>query len=412
MGPSPKLPEWLNNVLVTLPPDNAVRCLTLPPDHPIRKDHIDLKPDPQEEGPVFAFQAPVDVYLAEHTKTGGQPRTDIVTSRTVHGESVEPHGCCPTASLAPNFSLSNPGPGCTTSQLSPSFCPQRPSSASRFSLPTGISILKVSDTPLPFSTPGPFVPAFSTYGHVLDRGPTAQGDLTCDRVLPVAGWNGATSFPDPYATRTNRLDSHLPSDQDNDDESLESLSSFPNFVLDDVAGRLSSVESVPPAVYSGAPTENLSHPTPGTPPTYSENRSMIATLPRSLTWGSPTAMMRPSGVVDSTGRKPAVFLSDIQLGEKVSYGAFLLTFFLIESSLDGDPESLPNLHRSQVASAGVSPPRLVTPPPPSLSKHLSTDFGWISPTRTPDGFERIESVDESHYRRTDGMAAYTSLGGM
>jgi hypothetical protein len=382
---SPKLPEWLNNVLATLPPDNAVRCLTLPPDRPIRKGHIDLKPDPQEEGSVFAFQAPVDGYLAEHTKTGGQPRTDrLATFRTVHGEPVELHGCGPTASLAPNFSLSTPGPGRTTSQVSTSFCPQRPSSALRFSLPTGIGILKVSDTPLPFSTPGPFVSAFSTYGHVLDRGPAAQGDLACDTVFPVAGWNGATSFPDPYATKINRLDSHLPSDQDDVDESLESLSSFPNFVLDDVAGLLSSVESVPPAVYSGASTENLSFPTPGIAPTYSKNRLMIATLPRSFTWGSPTAMMRPSGVADSTGHgKPAVFLSDIQLDEKVSYGAFLLTLFPIESSLDGDTESLPNLHRSQVAPAGVFPPRLVTPPPPSLSKHLSTDFGWISPDTHP-----------------------------
>jgi len=247
------------------------------------------------------------------------------------------------------------------------------------------------------------VPVRPTYGHVLDRGPTAQRDVACDAVLPVAGWSGATPFPDPRATKIDRLGSYLPSDQGNGNEFLELFSSSPKFILDDVAGPLSSLESIPlpPAVYFGAPIENLSFsPTTGSAPTCSKDKLMVHTSPRSLTWGSPSAVTRPSGVADDTGpghAKPAVFLSDIQLDRDVKgpYGAFPLILFSIESSLDcdHDTESLPNLHRSQMAPTGVPPP--VTPPP--FSKRLPADFGWISPDASnPDIFERIESVNEAN----------------
>jgi hypothetical protein len=90
-------------------------------------------------------------------------------------------------------------------------------------------------------------------------------------------------------------------------------------------------------------------------------------------------------------------LSDIQLDEKAPYDAFPLTLFSIniESSPDGDhdTESLPNLHRSQMAPTAAPPP--VTPPP--FPKHLPTYFGWISPDASNAGvFERIESVDEAN----------------
>jgi hypothetical protein len=392
---SPKLPEWLNNVLATLPLENAVRCLTLPPDHPFRKDHIDRKPGPSEEDSVFAFQAPVDgPHPEEHTKTEGQPKADLASFRTSHGEPVGLHGCCPTASQACTAPFSTPGPWTASACWKP---PSSPPSC--ISQPTVTGALKVLDTPLPFSMPGPFVPVRPTYDHVLDRGPTAHRDVACHAVLPVAGWSGATSFPDPRATKIDGLGSYLPSDQGNGNEFLESFSSSPKFILDDVAGPPSSLESIPPTVYFGAPIENLSfYSTSGSAPACSKDELMVTASPRSLTWGSPSAMTRPSGVADNTGHghaKPAVFLSDIQLDLKDPYGAFPLILCSIESSLDGerDTESLPNLHRSQTAPTGVPPP--VTPPP--FSKHLPADFGWISPDASnPDIFERIESVYDAN----------------
>lgn len=330
MESSPKLPEWLNNVLATLPPENAVRCLTLPPVHPFRKDHVDRKPEPFEEDSVFAFQAPVGGHRPEeHTKTEGQPRADVSTFRTTHGEPVELHRCCPTTSLACTVPFSTPGPGWTASAS----CCQPPSSSppciSR--PPTGTGALEILDTPLPFSMPGPFVPVRPTYGHVLDRGPTAPA---CDAVLPVAGWSGATSFPDPRATKIDRLGSYLPSDQGGN-EFLESFSSSPKFILDD-AGPPSSLESIPPAVYFGPPIENLSFSaTTGSAPACSKDKLMATTPPRSLTWGSPSAVTRPSGVAGDTRpvhAKPAVFLSDIQLDHDLKglYSAFLLFLYSIE----------------------------------------------------------------------------------
>ena len=326
-----KLPEWLNNILATLPPNHAVRSLTLPPDHPIRKGHVDWNPDASEEGTVFAFQAPADGHdSANGAETEEQP---IVTFRTTHDESMESHGFCPTASPACTVPFSTPGPGWMTSQASVSRHPRRPPSALCMSRPTGVGTPKALDTPLPFSTPGPFVLAQSAYDHVLDRSPTAQLHMACDTVLPLAEWSGATSFPKPRASKISGLDAYLPPDWNNGEEFLESFSSSPKFVLEDVAGPPPSLETVPPTFYVGSPTENPSFaPIPG----------MVAASPRSVTWGSPTVKPRLSGATDTTGRsKPAVFLSDIRLDGKASYGAFPLTLSPISSSPGGYTESSP-----------------------------------------------------------------------
>ncbi len=377
-----KLPEWLNNVLATLPPNHAVRSLTLPPDHPTRKGHVDLNPDASEEGTVFAFQAPADGGDSANGAETEEQR--IVTFRTTHDESMESHGFFPTASPACTVPFSTPGPGWMTSQASVSRHPRRPPSALCMSRPTGAGTPKALDTPLPFSTPGPFVLAQSAYGHVLDRSPTAQLHVACDTVLPLAEWSGATSFPKPRASNISGLDAYLPPDWNNGEEFLESFSSSPKFVLEDVAGPPPSLETVPPTFYVGSPTENPSFaPIPG----------MVATSPRSVTWGSPTVEPRLSGATDTTGRsKPAVFLSDIWLDGKASYGAFPLTC----------PQSRPrrmviqNPHRSQgtATATGMSSP--VTPPS-LFSRRLPADLGRVPPdARIPDVFGDTESVNVTH----------------
>ena len=307
-----------------------MRCLTLLPDDPNRKSHVGWIPDTSEEGSIFTFQVPVDENRpVNRTETEGLPRTALEPFRTAHDKSAESRGSCPTVLPACTVPFSTPGPGRMTSQVSASHCRRRLSSALHISRPTSAGIMKVLDSPLPFSTPGPLVHARATYGHVLDRSLATQPHVACDTVLPTAGWEVDDSFPNSRATQISSQDAHIPPDQDHDEQFLESFSSPPEFALDDVAGSRPSLGSVSPTVYVGATTENPSFsPMPATAPASPKGKLMATTPRRSHTWYSPTAVMRPSGVMDQTGcGTTPMFLSDFQPDEKTSHGTFPCTLF-------------------------------------------------------------------------------------
>ena len=374
-----------------------MRCLTLPPDDPIGKNHVGWNPDASEEGSIFTFQVPGDEHHpVNRTETEGLRRTALEPFWTAQDGPAESRGSCPIALPACTVPFSTPGPGRMTSQVSASCCQHRLSSVSRMSRPTSTGIMKVSDSPLPFSAPGPFVHARPTYGRVLERSPATQLHVACDTVSPTAEWKVDDSFPNSRATEINRSDAHIPPNQDHGEQFLESFSSPPEFALDDVAGSRPSLGSVSPTVYVGATTENTSlSPMPAIAPASPKDRLMVTTPHKSLPWYSPTAVMRPSGVMDQTGRgKTPIFLSDFQPDEKASYGTFPQTPFLITSSLDGYTEYFSNLNLSQVPTAGMSNP--VTPPP-LFPRHLLTDFDWVSPdAHTPGVLGNIESANRAN----------------
>ena len=125
MESSPDLPKWLNNTLVTLPPDHVVRCLTLPPDRPVRRDHIGWNSETSEEESVFAFQVPADGHHpVNHTEVEGQPGTDVATRFAHVGcAGAEFMGTCPSASQVSTVPFSTPGPGWAVRQASVSCSP-------------------------------------------------------------------------------------------------------------------------------------------------------------------------------------------------------------------------------------------------------------------------------------------------
>jgi hypothetical protein len=128
---------------------------------------------------------------------------------------------------------------------------------------------------------------------------------------------------------------------------------------------------------------------------------VVATTSRSLTRNSPTAAVtRRSGATDNLGcGKPEVFLSDIQLDQKHSYGAFPQILFPLASSPDGDTECLSDLHQPHVAPIGISAQLRRAPSSPLLSTRL-TDFGWVpSDARVPDIPGSIESIAVGTPRR-------------
>jgi len=300
-----------------------VRCLTLLPDDPIRKSHVGWNPDTSEEGTIFTFQVPVDEnHPVNRTETEGLPRTVLEPFRIAHDRSAESRGSCPTVLPACTVPFSTPGPGRMTSRASASHCQRRLSSALHISRPTSTGIMKVLDSPLPFSTPGPLVPARATYGHVLDRSPVTQLHVACDTVLPTAEWEVDDSFPNSRATQISSQDAYIPQDQDHGEQYLESFSSPPEFALGDVAGSRPSLGSVSPTVCVGATTENPSFsPMPAIVPASPKGKLMVTTPRKSHTWYSPTAVMRPSGVMGQTGCDTIpMFLSDFQPDEKASYG--------------------------------------------------------------------------------------------
>ena len=262
------------------------------------------------------------------TETEGLPRTALEPLRTDHVGSAESRGNCPTALPACTVPFSTPGPGRMTSQVSAPCCQRRLSSALLMSQPTGIGVMKVSDRSLPFSTPGPFVHAWPTYGRVLDHNPATQLHVACDTVLPRAEWKVDDSFPNSRATDISRPKAHIPPDQDHGEQFPESISSPPEFTLDDVAGSRLSFGSISPTVYAGPMTENSSFsPMSVIPPASLKDKLMVINPRRGHTWFSPTAVMRPSGVTYQTGRGTTpVFLSDSQLDEKVFHGTFPTLF--------------------------------------------------------------------------------------
>ena len=298
-----------------------MRCLTLLPDDPIRKSHVGWNPDTSEEGSIFTFQVPVDEHHPlNRTETEGLPRTALEPFRTAHDGSAESRGSCRTVLPACTVPFSTPGPGRMTSQASASYCQRRLSSALRMSRPTSTNTMKVLDSPLPFSTPGPLVHARPIHGHVLDRSPAKQLHVACDTVLPTAEWEIDGSFPNSRATQISSQDAHIPPDQDHGEQFLESFSSPPEFALDVVAGS----RPVSPTVYVGAMTENPSFsPMPAIAPASPKGKLMVSTPRRSHSWYSPTAVMRPLSVMDQAGcGTTPIFLSDFQPDKKASYGTF------------------------------------------------------------------------------------------
>lgn len=369
-----------------------MRCLTFPPDDSIEKSHVGWNPDASEDSSIFTFQVPVDEHHPVNcTETEGLPRTALEPFLTSHDGSAESRGSCPTALPACAVPFSTPGPGRMTSQVSASCCQRRLSSALRMSQPTGTGIMKVLDSSLPFSTPGPFVHARPTYGRVSDHSPATQLHVACDMVLPRAEWKVDDPFPNSRATEISRPEAHIPPPQDHGEQFPESISSPPEFALDDVASSRLSFGSISPTVYVGATTENSSFsPMSVIPPASPKDKLMVINPRRGHTWYSPTAVTRPLGVMDQTGRGTTpIFLSDFQPDEKAFHGTFP-TLFLITSSLDGYTE-ITDLNLSRVATTGMSNP--VTPPP-LFPRHLPTDFDWVSPDApTPGVLGNIESIN-------------------
>ncbi|KAH9961235.1 hypothetical protein BC827DRAFT_333551 [Russula dissimulans] len=245
-------------------------------------------------------------------------------------------------------------------------------------------------TPLPFSKPGPFVPARTTYSPVLSCSPAPQFHVSCDKVLPVDE-RSAPSFPSSGATtRMNRRNVSLSPIQGDDEQFLQSLAMSPNFSLN-VADTLTSLDSVSSTVcLDSTTTENPSSPMPNVEPRSPEDRLTMATSPRGLTWDCPTSVMRWSSATGITrGGNPATFLSDIR-PHKHSPGAFPQTLFPNASSSNSDADPGHNIHQPpwKMASAG-RPARL--PVTPQLSKRLPT--GFLSDACTPDVLGSIVSLE-------------------
>lgn len=370
-----ELPEWLHNTLTTLSPNHAVRHLILSPNRPIRKDHIDWDPDASEDGSVFAFQAPADGHHPmSHAGTERQLRTDIASLPIAHDRTVRFQGSCPTASLACSVPFSTRGLGWMSPQASASCCPRRPFSALSMSWPTCTHTQKVMDTPLPFSTPGPFVPARCTNGHLSNPIPSVRDHEAYDKVLPTVESSDTPSFPSSRPTKIYRLDAPLDLIRGNDEQSPFSLS--PKFALNENAGPLLSLRSPPSRNYFNP--SNESPPIPEIAPVFLKNGLVAAPSPGGDNWNSPTAMMRWSGATDVTScNKPTLFLSDIRLDENTSYGEYPLTLSS-SSSPDGDTKTLLSIHRSHMTAVDVLPQLPVTPPPSLLSRRLPANLSWVS----------------------------------
>ena len=389
--------------MATLPTDNAVRCLTLPPERPelpIRKDHIDWSPDAPDEGSVFAFQAPVDeIHPVDPTETEGLAGSDLVPFRIACGGSVEFQGSNPAAPLTLTIPFSTPGPRWISPQPTASCCPRRPFSALSMYRSTGTGTQKVRDTPLPFSTPGPFIPARSTgsNGHVLDRGLASQLGVAYNKVLPVAKRTGVTSHLSSHSSTINSLDVPLSVVHCDGEQFLGSFSLSPKWAFDDVAGPLPYSATVPSAVYLDPLTESpLFSPMPENAPVVPADRLVVANSSGDLSRGSPAAVMQGANATDSTARgKHAVFLSNFQLDQRSIHGVLPLTLTSIASLLDGDTESLLYLERPPATSDSIAQRQFsVTPSPPLPSRCLLADFGWVSSNiHTPDVFESIGSID-------------------
>ena len=389
------LPEWLNNTLTTLPPDHAVRCLKLPPERPespIRKDHIDWPESSDAPGrdSVFAFQAPVDGHHSvDPTETYGQPGSDLATFRIVHYSSVEFQGNSPAASLTGDVPFSTPGPRWTAPQVPARCSPTRPFSAQPMYRSPSLVTQKVTDSPQPFSTPGPFAPTRPTNSHVLDCGPATQFYMACNKVLPVVERNDATSVLSFRTPTTNRLDGNLCPVQC-DGEQFRVPEPYTLFPKCDAPGSFSSPGFVHPTVYADPRTEHPSSSlTPEVTFTVPKDKRMAINSLGGPIWGSPTSRMQWSNGMD-TARKPAIFLSDIQLDQMSSHGEFSPTPPPIPSSPDNDTESLPNLQRAHPTSNSILLPAFPVTPP-LLSRCSPTDFGWaLSDSHTagvPGSFE-------------------------
>ena len=394
------LPEWLNNTLATLPPDHAVRCLKLPPERPespIRNDHIDWPEtsDAPERDSVFAFQAPVDGHhSADPAETNGQSGSDLATFRIVHYSSVEVQGNNSAASVTGNVPFSTPGPTSrwTAAQIPTPCSPMRPFSAQPMYRSTSPVTREVRDSPQPFSTPGPFAPARPTDDHVLDCGPATRPYITCNKVSPVVKKNDTTSVLSFRASTTNGLDEPHLCPVRCDGEPFHALEPFSLFPKYDAPGPFSSPGSVHPTVYADPRTE---HPsfflTPDMTSTDPKDKRVAAGSSGGLAWDSPTARIQWSNGRDVTTRKPAMFLSDIQLDQKPFHGAFPLTSPRLAYSPDDDSESLPNLQRPHPTSNSVLLPALPVTPP-LLSRCSPTDFGWApSNSHTSDVLGSFEN---------------------
>ncbi|KAH9998448.1 hypothetical protein BJV74DRAFT_824481 [Russula compacta] len=376
-----ELPEWLHNTLATLSPNHAVRYLTLSPDRPVRKDHIDWDPDASEDGSVFAFQAPTDGHhTRSHVETERQLRTDVASFSIAHDRTVGFQESCPTASLARSVPFSTRGLGWMSPQASVSCCLGRPFSALSMSWPTCTSTQKVMDTPPPFSTPGPFVSARCTNGHVSNPIPSMWHHEAYDKVLPTVESNATPSFPSSRPTKICRLDAPLDLILGNDERSP--FSSSPKFTLNENASPLLSLQSLPSTNYFDPSDANP--PKPKILPAFLKD-GLAATSPGGFTWNSPTAMMRWSGATEVTNcDKPTLFLSDIRLDETTSYG-------------HGNTKTLLSLHRPHVAAVDVLPQLPATPPPSLLSRRLPTELSWVpSELRTADIPRSIERVPRAH----------------
>lgn len=306
MKPPPKLPEWLNNTLATLPTDNAVRCLTLPPEpHKclIRNDHIDWSPDAPDESSVFAFQAPVDgrpSHPADPAETEG---SGLATFQIAHDEYVTFHGGTPAAPLAlplaASVPFSTPGPGRTSPQTSATRRPRRPSSALPMYRPTSAGTHRARDSPLPFSTPGPFAPARPANGYRLGSGLAAQLSAACDKALPITERTGATSV----------------------------LSS-----RGDAAGPLSPFGTTPPANYFDPAIESTLSSTPEEA-FYAEELAAAGSS-GDLSRGPPAEVMQRLNARDAaTHGKPTAFLSGIQLDQRPIHWVLLLIFLFFLKSI-------------------------------------------------------------------------------
>ena len=333
----------------------------------MRSGHIDWpeSSDAAERDSVFAFQAPVDGHHSEDrsldpTETNEQPGSELSTFRIVHYSSVELQGNSPAASLTGNVPFSTPGPRWTAPQVSTPCSPMQPFSAQPMYRPTSPVIPKVRDNPQPFSTPGPFAPARPTDDHVSKS------------VLPVVERNDTTSVLSFRASTTNRLNGHLRPIQC-DGEQFRVLEPFPKY---DAPGPFSSPDFVNPTVYADLRTEHYpSSPTPEMAPTIPKGKQAAVKSSGGLAWDSPTSRTRWSNGRDTTTQKPAMFLSDIQLGQKPFYGTFPLTPPPIPSSPYNDSESPPNVQRSYPTTNRILLPTFPVTPP-LLSRCSPTGFAW------------------------------------
>jgi hypothetical protein len=293
-----------------------------------------------------------------------------------------------------NVPFSTPGPRWTAPQIPTPCSPMRPFSTQPMYRSTSPVTQKLRDSSQPFSTPGPFAPARPTNGHVLDHcGPATQLYLACNKVLPVVERNDTSSVLSFCASTTNRLDGHLRPVQCDGEQfrALEPFSLSPKY---DAPGPFSSPFFVHPRVYADPRTEHPSSSlTPEITSTVPKDKRVPVNASGGLAWDSPASRVRRSNGRDTTTRKPAMFLSDIQLDQKPFPEAFPLTPPPITSSPDddSDTESLPNLQRSLPTSNSVLLPALPVTPP-LLSRCSPTDFGWApSISHTSDVLGSFES---------------------